>query len=58
MSDLSNIGFCVETEEEFVNSIEKLFELASQIEVPWCFYIYIIDSGRILEQIGVKYSYL
>ena len=45
MSDLSNIGFNIDTEEEFASLIEKSFETASQIEVPWGFYIHFIDSS-------------
>ncbi len=45
MSDLSNIGFNIDTEEEFATLIEKSFETASQIEVPWGFYIHFIDSS-------------
>ncbi len=45
MSDLSNIGFNIDTEEEFVTLIEKSFETASQIEVPWGFYIHFVDSS-------------
>jgi len=45
MGDLSNIGFTIDTEEEFVSLIEKSFETASQIEVPWGFYIHFIDSS-------------
>jgi hypothetical protein len=45
MSDLSNIGFNIDTEDEFATLIEKSFETASQIEVPWGFYIHFIDSS-------------
>jgi hypothetical protein len=45
MSDLSNIGFNIDTEDEFASLIEKSFETASQIEVPWGFYIHFIDSS-------------
>ena len=45
MGDLSNIGFTIDTEEEFISLIEKSFETASQIEVPWGFYIHFIDSS-------------
>jgi hypothetical protein len=45
MSDLSNIGFNIDTEDEFAALIEKSFETASQIEVPWGFYIHFIDSS-------------
>jgi len=45
MGDLSNIGFNIDTEEEFASLIEKSFETASQIEVPWGFYIHFIDSS-------------
>jgi len=45
MSDLSNIGFTIDTEDEFASLIEKSFETATQIEVPWGFYIHFIDSS-------------
>ena len=45
MSDLSNIGFTINSEDEFASLIEKSFETASQIEVPWGFYIHFIDSS-------------
>ena len=45
MGDLSNIGFNIDTEDDFVSLIEKSFETASQIEVPWGFYIHFIDSS-------------
>jgi hypothetical protein len=45
MGDLSNIGFKIDTEEEFLSLIEKSFETATQIEVPWGFYIHFIDSS-------------
>jgi len=45
MNDLSNIGFNIDTEDEFANLIEKSFERASQIEVPWGFYIHFIDAS-------------
>ena len=45
MSDLSSIGFNIDTEDEFATLIEKSFETASQIEVPWGFYIHFIDSS-------------
>ncbi len=45
MSDLSNIGFTIESENEFKNLVEKSFEKASQIEVPWGSYLHFIDSS-------------
>jgi len=45
MSDLSNIGFNIESEEQFREIVEKSFESATTIEVPWGSYIHFVDPS-------------
>lgn len=60
MSDLSNIGFTIETEEDFRNMIEKSFESAYQIEVLGGSYVQFIDpsGAELWTQLDVNHEFI